>query len=923
VAEPGALGFGVLLRQLRDDAGLTQDELAAAAQVSQRAISDLERGVNRTARKDTAMLLADALSLNGHTRELFTLAARGRIAAAEVLTALRDGWASSSAAAASRTLPRDIASFTGRLKELSRVMERWATEARDGRVVSIHAIGGMAGIGKTTFAVHLAHLLAEDFPDGQFFLPLHGHTPGQEPVGPADGLASLLLTAGVSARQIPPGIDERAARWRDYVSGKKILLVLDDATGHEHVRPLLPGTPGSLVLITSRRRLAALEDAEVVSLDALAPDEASTLLVTLVGRAGLAADTAAAGEIAALCGYLPLAIGIVGRQLGHHPTWNAKSLARELAATRDRLGLMAAENVSVAAAFDMSFRDLGVDAGRMFRRLGVPPGPDIDAHAAAALDGTDPDQARRSLEELYDQHLIDQPAPGRYRFHDLLRERARTLADEDPAHSHAAAKRLLDYYRDTALAAGGRIAARVRGSRRPPLVDPPAYAAPMADSLHATRWLEVERTNLHAVADYAAANGYPGHAAQIATAVAGFLFTRGYWDQIIALQRTTLAAARRAGDMPAQAAAFTQMSLAQALLRDTSAAAESQRRAFALYREFADRRGLGDAMHSMSLIHQIATDKPAAITAAQSAVDLYKEVSDELGQADGLNQLGFAYWQADNYEAAIASAQQALNLSHDLGDKLGQAVALETLALSQLWIGIYPAAIASFQQSLHLNREIGDRQGEGSCLAGLGWAQRSAGDYAAAVAYQHRALQLFRQIGDAANAAMCLAELGILQQIALDYSVAAASFQEALQLFYDIGERTGQAFTLSGLGVLQTATGDYAAAAVSLGRALEVFSDIGDRAEVAETLNNLGELASRTANGRRAREHHARALDISNKLGVPLEEARALEGIGNSYLCDQDPARAAGPLRQALAIYQRIGVPGAQRVRQMLDEHGL
>ena len=278
-------------------------------------------------------------------------------------------------------------------------------------MVSVHAIGGMAGIGKTTFAVHAAHRLAAQFPDGQFFVPLHAHTPGQRPVDPADGLASLLRTAGVPAHQIPPGADARAARWRDCAAGKKILLVLDDAAGHEQVAPLLPGTPGSLVLITSRRRLAALDDAAVVSLDTLAPGEAAGLLARLAGRFGLDASDPGVGQLAALCGYLPLALGMAGRQLAHHPAWTPASLAAELAAAKDRLELMAAENLSVAAAFGLSYADLDDGQRRLFRRLGLHPGPDLDAYAAAALDGTTVSPARRRLEALYDQHLITQPAP--------------------------------------------------------------------------------------------------------------------------------------------------------------------------------------------------------------------------------------------------------------------------------------------------------------------------------------------------------------------------------------------------------------------------------------------------------------------------------------------------------------------------------
>ncbi|MGH3407595.1 MAG: helix-turn-helix domain-containing protein [Streptosporangiaceae bacterium] len=300
MTEPG-LSFAGLLRRLRGEARLTQEELAEAAGLSPRSVSDLERGINRTARKDTALLLADALRLTGQVRVLFVAAARGRGPAADVLVAGDEAAGNEAAgneaarpggtgvAAATRTLPRDIGSFTGREAELGRLLAALA----GGPAAGICAIDGMPGSGKTALAVHAAHRLAGRFPDGQFFVALHSHTPGQRPVDPADALASLLLTAGVAAQQIPPGREARAARWRDRVAGRRILLVLDDAAGHEQVRLLLPGAGESLVLITSRRRLTALEDATVLSLDALDPDDA------------------AAREITQLSGYLPLAIGML------------------------------------------------------------------------------------------------------------------------------------------------------------------------------------------------------------------------------------------------------------------------------------------------------------------------------------------------------------------------------------------------------------------------------------------------------------------------------------------------------------------------------------------------------------------------------------------------------------------------------------
>ena len=633
VAEQAALGFGGLLRQLRVDAGLTQDELAEAARVSQRAISDLERGINATARKDTALLLAGALGLDGPARELFIAAARGRAPAGDVLAAVHGTPPAAFAAAASRTLPRDVAAFAGRQAELARLLERCADAAGDGAVVSVHAIGGMGGIGKTTFAVHAAHRLAGSFPDGQFFLPLHAHTPGQRPVSPADALASLLLTAGVPAAQIPPGTDARAARWRGHVAGKKVLLVLDDAAGHEQVRPLLPGSPGSLVLVTSRRRLAALEDAAVVSLDTLAPGEAAGLLARLAGRADVTAGDAAVGQIATLCGYLPLAIGMLARQLAHHPAWTAAGLAADLAAARDRVELMAAENLSVAAAFGLSYRDLTAAQRRLFRRLGLHPGPDIDAYAAAALDGTGVAAARRRLEALYDQHLITEPARGRYRFHDLIREHARALAAaDDPAARDAAATGLLDYYLHTARAASGHIASWTNVEGPAPPGRPPTSAPPVSTPRQAAAWLEAERANLHAAAGYAAATARPEYAMSIPAAMAGFLETRGYWDQGVMLHQAALAAARRIGDRPGQARALMLLSPMQTMTGDPPAAAASATRALQLYRDLGDRAGQADALTMIGLLHTVTDDYPAAAAELRQALELFGDLGHRRGQ---------------------------------------------------------------------------------------------------------------------------------------------------------------------------------------------------------------------------------------------------------------------------------------------------
>jgi tetratricopeptide (TPR) repeat protein len=690
----------------------------------------------------------------------------------------------------------------------------------------------MAGVGKTAFAVHAAHRLAGGFPDGQFFLPLHGHTPGQRPVEAADALSSLLLTAGVPAQQIPPGLEARAARWRDHVAGRKVLLVLDDAAGHEQVRPLLPGTAGSLVLITSRRRLTALDDATAVSLDTLPPAEAATLLARLADRPGLQAGEAAVRQITRLCGYLPLAIGMLARQLHHHPAWTAASLAADLAAARDRLGLMQAENLSVAAAFGLSYRDLAAGQQRLFRRLGLHPGPDIDAYAAAALNNTSPDQARRHLEDLYDQHLINEPAPGRYRLHDLLREHARALAAaDDSAESGAAVGRLLDYYLHTALAAtaGRHFASLTAVQGRPPPRPPPAHAPDLSTLGQAAAWLEAERANLHAAAHFAAASGRAAYAVQISAAIGDFLRGSGDWEQAAALHRTALAAARRAGD----------------------------------------RHGQALALRQLGILAWLSGDLPAAKASLTRAVALYGKADDKPGQAYALNNLGVVQQQTGDYPAALASRRQALTLARASGDQLAEATAFTHLGLVQGLTGDYPAAFASLQRSLALHRDLGHGFGEAYALGNLGSLQRDTGDYRAAVASLTKALALLRKLGHRPFQATTLNDLGKVQQLTGDYRAAAASHQQALQLNRDLGLRLAEAETLISLGELATQTSVTSQARERHTQALAIAREIGVPLTEARALEGIGRSHLQDGNPAKAAAHLRHALTIYQRIGSP------------------------------------------------------
>ena len=855
MAEQPGLGFAGLLRQLRAEAKLTQEELAEAAGLSPRSVSDLERGIHRTAHKDTALLLADALGLAESARALFVAVARGRGPAAGVLAVAPGQPLGAFQAAATRTLPRDTASFTGRQGELAHLMGTLAAMAADGGVVGIHAIGGMAGVGKTTFAVHAAHRLAGSFPHGQFFLPLHAHTAGHRPVDPADALASLLLTAGVAAQLIPAGVEARAALWRGQVAGKKILLLLDDAAGHEQVRPLLPGTAGSLVLVTSRRRLTALDDAAAISLDTLPPGEAGVLLARLVARPGVRAGDPAVDEITRLCGCLPLAIGMLARQLHHHPAWTAAQLAADLAASRDRLELMQAENLSVAAAFDLSYRDLTAGQQRLFRWLGLVPGPGIDTYAAAALGGTSLDEARRHLEGLYDQHLLAEPAPGRYQLHDLLREHARALAAAgDPGESDAATGRLLDYYLHTAATAGRHFASWAGAPRRLPPGRRPAQAPDLSTLGQAASWLEAERANLHAAAEHAADRARFPHAFALPAAMSGFLANRGHWDQSAALHQGALAAACRAGD----------------------------------------RLGEADTLAGLGALQREMGDYPAAAASLAQAAAIYGDAGAGPGQGRTLGRLGFLQALTGNYTAAAASHQQALALARSASNRPVEAEALVSLGMVQQLTGDHPAAAASLQQALELFGDIGNLSGQAYALNCLGVVQQETGDNPAAAASQQQALALFGDLGDLLGQARALNDLGLVQQETGDNPAAAASHQQALALFRDLGNRLGQAEALNRLGELATRTANTGQARERHVQALAIARYLGAAPEEARALEGLGQARLQDGNPGQAAAHLRQALAIYERIGAPAAR-RVQQTLQNHKLTSttQEPQPAA------------------------------
>jgi tetratricopeptide (TPR) repeat protein len=637
----------------------------------------------------------------------------------------------------------------------------------------------------------------------------------------------LLQTAGVAAEQIPPGLEARVRLWRDHLAGKQMLIVLDDAIGHDQVRPLLPGTAGSLVLVTSRRRLTALEDAQTISLDFLTPDESVSLLIRLAARPDLTASDPAAAAISSLCGYLPLAVGMLAMQLRHHPTWTATDLAADLASARDRLGLMTAENLSVTAAFDLSYQDLTGEQQRLFRRLGLFPGNDFDAYAAAALDDCGLVAARRSLEALYEHHLIAEPARGRYRLHDLIRVHARALAATDPlADSDAATLRLLDYYLETARAASRHFTRRTPPAVPAVAVVSPASAPDLRARADAVAWMESERLNVHAAVGYAAVDERLGHAADTAAAMHGFLRSQGHWDQALTMHRAVLEGAGQAGDRLAEAAALTNLGDLQRLTADFPAAAVSLTRAAELYDDRGDRFGEAGALTELGIVQRYTVEYPAATASLSLALELYEDGGDRLGQAGALTELGAVQYLSGNLRSAVTTLSRALELCRQVRNPLVEASALDHLGVVQRATGNYQAAV-SHEQALELHRGLGNRFGEASAHADLAVVRLRTGEHAAAAAGLASALDLYRGLGARVGEAEVLNTLGELSlaegadRAALAYFESARAIATSIDLLPELARAT------EGSGRCHLLAGDRRRAEELLGQALASYRKLG------------------------------------------------------------------------------------------------
>jgi tetratricopeptide (TPR) repeat protein/transcriptional regulator with XRE-family HTH domain len=827
------VGFGVLLRAYRERALLSQEQLADRSRVSARAIGDLERKVRRP-RGESVRLLTDALGLTGRERELFEAAARPLPPAGQPVDPALPRLPGP---VLPHQLPPEIADFVGRTRvvtELRGWLDRRpggaagkATEA----AVAVYAISGKAGVGKSALAVHVAHRSAADFPDGQLYANLRGAgVEGVPPLDPGEVLGRFLRAFGVDGSAVPSSVEERAALYRSRLSGRRVLVVLDDARSEAQVRPLLPGNPGCAVLLTSRTRLAGLEGARLLHIDVLDTAPALELLGRIVGEERVAAEPDAAAAIVAVCGRLPLAVRIAGARLASRPHWPVGRMAALLADERNRLHALAYGDLDVRASLSLSYGDLGAEQRRLFRRLGLLSAVEVTAWVAGRLLGCPVAHAEALLEDLADAQLVDvasQDVTGkmRYRLHDLMRAYSceRVYAEEPVHERRAALERALGGWlalaeqADRLLPVGPLIGEGVPAGWRPEQA--------MADELLADplAWLEAEQAGLLSAIRQASAPDLASVSAEaagrlaetawrLAVAVTGFFWLRGCRDDYRRACELALIGTRRAGNRRGEAwmlTALAWVAVDQLRLDEAGALAEEAR---LIHRDVRDRRGEAYALLKLAHAHEFCGYLDKAVSELEQAWELYDALGDDHGRAWVLQTLGKVHHKQGRLIEAAADLKYALTACRRTGDRRVEMMALQELGLVHHSLGQPGRATALLLQSLDLSRESGDKFGEGWVLQDLGDMRLRQGAWREAARALEQALDIFRQLGARRTEASVLRSLAELNRAQGRLLEARTCLDAAMVIQRQLGLIPRLAQTLAALAQVQAATGDDAAA---------------------------------------------------------------------------------------------------------------
>lgn len=664
------------------------------------------------------------------------------------------------AVAVPRQLPAPIRHFVGRDQYIRMLTEQLADPAAPGGTVLISAIDGTAGIGKSALAVNWAWQIADRCPAGQLFTDLHGFDPVRAPADPLEVLRGFLDALGVPPARVPPGIDAQIGLYRSLLADRRALVVLDNARDADQVRPLLPGGRLCVVVVTSRRQLTGLvaaEGAVPVTLDLLSREESRQLLTRRLGMQRVSADAEATDQLLDICGGLPLALSIAAAHAAQRPNVPLRDLVKRL---REEARLLDGFDTGEAATspravFSWSYRDLNPGAARMFRHLGLQPGHDCSAVAAARLADVPLPRARAQLAELARSNLVGEQVPGRFALHDLLAAFAheRACERETPADTLAALERVLDYYLTTAQTAGQLLdpTRHLSSAANAPAVAQSGIVAEdteveVATHEQALAWFEAEHAVLVAAVDRAFEAGLDQYAWRIPWSLTTSFDRRARWAELTRVLRVALTAAERSGDTAGQARAHRGLGNCAVQLNDFAAAEAHFRSALAVFVRLGDLSGQAAAELGLSWATARDSRHDVALEHALRGLALYRDAGNRVGAANALNAAGWQHAKLADYPAALAACAEALEVMREVGDRQGAAATLDSLGYARFHLADFPEAIAHYREAVDLRQDLGDRYGRAGTLIRLGDAHDGAGDHDAAIAVWREALGILEDL---------------------------------------------------------------------------------------------------------------------------------------------------------------------------------
>jgi tetratricopeptide (TPR) repeat protein len=651
-----------------------------------------------------------------------------------------------------RQLPMDIGGlFVGRKEELEALSDVLDAAAEDTALIAISAIGGAAGIGKSALAIHWAHQAAERFPDGQLYVNLRGFDPNSEPMVPVTAIRSFLDAFGVPPDRIPVDLAAQAALYRSVLSGKRVLLVLDNARNAEHVRPLLPGSSTCRVLITSRDRLVGLVPigVRVITLDVLSASEAFALIARVIGSARTSEEPDAVAELIEYCARLPLALAVVAARAVERPSFPLRILAEELKQEQRRLDALDTGDpmTSIRSVFSWSYTILSPAAVRFFRLFGVTPGGGIGRYAAASLVGVELSEVRPILDELTRAHMVEEPNPGWYTSHDLLRGYAAEMATQDSTASERteARRRILDFYLQTAFFAERQLYPQRELITLVPAV-PGVITDKPVDYQEAMEWFRREHENLRAVIRHAETERLDTYVWQIAWCMSTFLDRNAHWLDYADTQRTALDAANRLGDPVVQALTHRLLATAYTHLARLQDAEQHLVEALALYANAENASGQARTYFNIAMLHEKQGHFAEAAENAVMSIAMYRSAGNPSGAARVLSWLGWYQALDGRYTEALTSSMEALQQLRELDNRWEIAHALHHVGFAYHNLGQHELAVALYDQGSTLFLELDDSYHESRVLTDLGDAYLALGRQRDASEAWQRALTILLKL---------------------------------------------------------------------------------------------------------------------------------------------------------------------------------